>query len=151
KVFVSTSPFAQYDNDINRLYINEPPNLLRTTDGGASFISAKNGLPDRFVMDFAINPIGDDSVWIVLGGFGGSHVFLSPDGGETWVDRGAGLPDVPTNAILLDPSNPNVIYVGNDLGVYVSPDNGATWYDFNHGLWDATLVMDLAVTSDNRL
>jgi len=151
KVFVSTSPFAQYDNDINRLYVNEPPNLLRTTDGGMNFNSVMNGLPNRFVMDFAINPIGDDSVWIVLGGFGSSHVYLSPDGGGTWVDRGAGLPDVPTNAILLDPNNPSVIYVGNDLGVYVSPDRGATWYDYNNGLWDATLVMDLQATIDNRL
>jgi len=151
KLFVSTSPFAQYDNDINRLYVNEPPNLLRSTDGGVSFTSVKNGLPNRFVMDFAINPNGDDSVWVVLGGFGGSHVFLSPDGGGTWVDKGAGLPDVPTNAILLDPSDPNIIYVGNDLGVYVSPDGGSTWYDYSNGLWDATLVMDLAVTSDNRL
>ena len=151
KVFVSTSPFAQYDNDINRLHINEPPNLLRTTDGAVSFYSIKNGLPDRFVMDIAINPNHDDSVWIVLGGFGSSHVYLSADGGGTWADRGIGLPDVPTNAILLDPANPSVVYIGNDLGVFVSPDIGATWYDFNGSLWDATLVMDLAVTSDNRL
>ncbi len=151
KVFVSTSPFAQYDNDINRLHVNEPPNLLRTTDGAVSFYSIKNGLPDRFVMDIAINPNHDDSVWIVLGGFGSSHVYLSADGGGTWADRGIGLPDVPTNAILLDPANPSVVYIGNDLGVFVSPDIGATWYDFNGSLWDATLVMDLAVTSDNRL
>src|SRR5688500_17844292 len=61
------------------------------------------------------------------------------------------LPDVPHNAIMLDPRNPKYIYVGNDLGVYVSPDYGVTWYDFNNGLWDATLVMDLVATSNGKV
>ena len=151
KLFISTSPFAQYDNDMNRLHVNIPPNLFRSVNGGTSFTNIKNGLPNRFVMDFAINPNDDDSVWIVLGGFGGSHIYLSADGGNSWTDKGMGLPDVPHNAVLLDPNNPRVIYAGNDLGVYVSPDNGSTWYDFNNAFWDATLVMDLVATSDDKL
>jgi hypothetical protein len=150
-VYVSTSPFAQYDNDAINLYINTPPNLFRSTNGGTSFDNVKSNLPDRFVMDFAINPRNQDSVWIVLGGYGTSHVYLSADGGNTWINKGLNLPDVPHNAIMLDPRNPKYVYVGNDLGVYVSPDYGATWYDFNNGLWDATLVMDLVATSNGKM
>ncbi len=150
-LYVSTSPFAQYDNDAINLYINTPPNLFRSTNGGTSFINVKATLPDRFVMDFAINPRNEDSVWIVLGGYGTSHVYLSADGGNTWINKGLNLPDVPHNAIMLDPKNPKYVYVGNDLGVYVSPDYGVTWYDFNNGLWDATLVMDLVATSNGKL
>ncbi|HUR12444.1 MAG TPA: T9SS type A sorting domain-containing protein [Flavitalea sp.] len=151
KLYISTSPFAQYDNDVSNLYINTPPNLFKSINGGVSFINIKSGLPDRFVMDFAISATNDDSVWIVLGGYGTSHVFVSADGGATWTSKGTGLPDVPHNAVLVDPKNPRTIYVGNDLGIYVSPDAGTTWYDFNNGLWDATLVMDLVATSNNKM
>ncbi len=150
-LYISTSPFAQYDNDAINLHVNTPPNLFRSTNGGTSFANVKSNLPDRFVMDFAINPRNQDSVWIVLGGYGTSHVYLSADGGNTWINKGLNLPDVPHNAIMLDPRNPKYVYVGNDLGVYVSPDYGVTWYDFNNGLWDATLVMDLVATSNGKM
>jgi photosystem II stability/assembly factor-like uncharacterized protein len=151
KLYVSTSSFAQYDNDANNLYVNAPPNVLKSTNGGTSFTNIKGSLPDRFIMDFAISPTNDDSVWIVLGGFGTSHVYVTGNGGTTWLSKGGGLPDVPHNAIVLDPRDPSIIYVGNDLGVYMSNDAGNTWYDYNYGLWDATLVMDLVATSNNKL
>jgi photosystem II stability/assembly factor-like uncharacterized protein len=151
KLYVSTSPFAQYDNDGNNLHINTPPNLFKSTNGGSAFVNIKGILPDRFVMDFAISPTNDDSVWIALGGYGTSHVYVTANGGSTWTSKGTALPDVPHNAILLDPNDPSVIYVGNDLGIYMSPDNGTTWHDFNTSLWDATLVMDLAVTANNKI
>lgn len=151
KLYLSTSPFAQYDNDVNNLHVNTPPNIFRSTNGGSTFVNIKGTLPDRFVMDFAISPSNDDSVWIVLGGYGTSHVYVTGNGGSSWISKGLSLPDIPHNAIILDPGNPATIYVGNDLGIYMSPDNGNTWHDFNNGLWDATLVMDLAVTADKKL
>jgi photosystem II stability/assembly factor-like uncharacterized protein len=151
KLYISTSPFAQYDNDVNNLYVNTPPNLFKSTNGGTSWTNIKGSLPDRFVMDFEISPTSDDSVWIVLGGFGTSHVYVTGNGGVTWTAKGNGLPDVPTNAIALDPLDPSTVYVGNDLGVYVSPDRGNTWFDFNNGLWDATQVMDLIVAKNRKL
>jgi len=151
KVYVSTSPFAQYDNDDNRLYVTGTPNILKTTSGGTPFASIKGSLPDRFVMDFAISKFNDDSVYIVLGGFGTSHVYLTPDGGTTWQSIDVGLPDVPFNAIVIDPVNPKTIYAGCDFGVFVSPDRGANWYNFSNGFTDATLVMDLQIDANKKL
>ncbi|MBN8672610.1 MAG: T9SS type A sorting domain-containing protein [Chitinophagales bacterium] len=152
KIYVSTSPFAQYDNDVNNIYVNGNPNVFKTsTPATTPYTSIKGTLPDRFVMDFAISRFNDDSVYVVLGGFGTSHVYLTPDGGTTWISRGAGLPDVPFNAILIDPVNPQTIYAGSDFGVYVSPDRGATWYDYSTGFYDATLIMDLQVDANNKL
>lgn len=151
KLYASVSPFAQADNDVNTIYITGATNVLKTTTGNTPFSSIKGTLPDRFVMDFAISNNNDDSVYIVLGGFGTSHVYLTPDGGTTWISRGAGLPDVPFNAIVIDPVDPKIIYAGCDFGVYVSPDRGLTWYDYNNGFWDATLVMDLQIDANNKL
>ena len=99
-------------------------------------------------MRFAISPTNDDSVWAAIGGFGTAHVYVTPDGGANWYSKdpgpsSGGLPDVPTNAIMIDPNNSSVIYAGNDLGVYVSTDGGNTWQDFNNGFWDGTMIMDL--------
>ncbi|MBL7729376.1 MAG: hypothetical protein JNM68_16900, partial [Dinghuibacter sp.] len=134
------------------VWVNGQPNLLSTTTPEITpFNSIKNNLPDRFVMDFAIHPRNDDSVYVALGGFGTAHIYVTGNGGATWTNIGAGLPDIPFTSVLIDPLNPSVIYAGCDLGVYVSADGGATWLDFNNGFWDATPVADLQVTADNRL
>ena len=151
KVYVSTSPFAQNTTN-DYIWVNGLPNVMKTTTPTVfPYTSIKGNLPDRFVMDFAISPTNDDSVFVVLGGFGTSHVFVTGNGGASWQDRGAGLPDVPFNAILIDRVDPNILYAGCDFGVFVSPDRGNTWLDYNTGFWDATLVMDLQMTADNRL
>ncbi len=158
KVYVSTSPFSQ--NNDNTLNVSPPPGVLLSVNASDnnnySFISVKNNLPDRFVMDFAISPTNDDSVFVVLGGFedmDGSHIFVSGNSGTSWTDIGTSsvLPDVPFNAILIDPLRPQIIYAGCDFGVYVSTDRGVTWLDYNNGLTGTNLVMDLQVSSDNRL
>ena len=155
KVYVSVSNFAQYDNDVDNLYITGNPNVLKTTTGNTPFTSIMGSggtaLPNRFIMDFAISKTYDDSVFVAVGGFGTSHVYVTGDGGANWLPKGTGLPDVPFNAILIDPVDPKVIYAGGDLGIYVSPDRGNTWYDYNNGFWDAVQVVDIQATSDNQL
>ncbi|MCB0714422.1 MAG: T9SS type A sorting domain-containing protein [Chitinophagaceae bacterium] len=151
KVYVSTSNIAQNTSN-DYLWVTGQPNVLKsTTPNTTPYTSIKGSLPDRFVMDFAISENDDDSVYIAVGGFGTSHIYLTPDGGNTWISRGSGLPDVPFNAVLIDPTNPNIIYAGCDFGVYVSADRGQNWYDYNTGFYDATLVMDLQVDANNKL
>lgn len=151
KIYVTTSNIAQNTSN-DYLWVNGQPNILRTTTPATTpYASIKGTLPDRFIMDMAISENSDDSVYVVLGGFGTSHVYLTPDGGTTWISRGSGLPDVPFNAILIDPTNPNIIYAGCDFGVYVSHNRGINWYDYNTGFYDATLVMDLQVDANNKL
>ncbi len=38
------------------------------------------------------------------------------------------------HAIAFSPTDPNVVYVGNDGGIYRSPDGGTTWESLNKGL-----------------
>ncbi|MER3463813.1 MAG: hypothetical protein C4329_04725 [Chitinophagaceae bacterium] len=94
-VYVSTSPFSQRkDNSLN---VTGQPNLMRSLNGGTSFASIKNSLPDRFVMDFAFSPTNDDSLFVVLGGYGTSHVYVTGNAkavtpaSVTWASRGTGL------------------------------------------------------------
>ncbi|MBL0152147.1 MAG: T9SS type A sorting domain-containing protein [Chitinophagaceae bacterium] len=165
KVYVSTSNFAQSDNDVNGIIVTGTPNLLRTTTGNRPFSSIMgivgSQLPNRFVNDIAISPTNDDSVFVALGGFGTAHIYVTGDGGSHWAPLGgigssgrinAVLPDVPFNALVFDPNNSNIIYAGCDFGVYVSADRGNSWVDFNTGFpIAAMLVMDLQISSDKKL
>ena len=152
-LYASTSPFAQFDNDADGLWVTGQPNILKSTNGGVTLpmTSIKGLLPNRFVLDFAISPTRPDSIFIALGGFGTAHIYVTANGGGTWAPLGPLLPDVPFNTLVFDPINPKIIYAGCDLGVYVSGDRGLTWVDFNNGFWDATQVVDLEITADNKI
>ncbi|MGB8192462.1 MAG: T9SS type A sorting domain-containing protein [Chitinophagaceae bacterium] len=130
--------------------------IFRSTNGGGIFNEITGMLPDRYYTDIAVDPTNDDRILVTLSGFGSGHVFFSNNQGNTWTDISAGLPDVPHNTALFDPANPQTIVVGNDLGVYYTTgfrDAGTQpdWVPYNDGLTDATMVMDLAVASNNKL
>ncbi|HEY0040356.1 MAG TPA: T9SS type A sorting domain-containing protein [Flavisolibacter sp.] len=153
KVYVSTSPLSQRADD--GLNVTPPAKVLVSTNASDnvnySFTDISTSLPDRFTTDFAISKFSDDSIYITMGGFGSGHVYLSPDGGTTWLNRSTNLPNVPFNAIVIDPVRPNVIYAACDFGVYVSANRGVSWYDFNAGLLENTMVMDLQITADKQI
>jgi len=77
-------------------------------------------------------------------------LLMSTDGGASLSSIDNGLPDVPTNTLVLDPLAPDYMYIGNDLGVYSSIDNGNSWQAFSNNLPDAIMVMDLSVSPSNR-
>jgi len=101
-------------------------------------------------MDLAIDPLDPSTVYLVASGYGTAHLYQSSDGGTTWQESGAGLPDLPTSAVVIDPAFPEHVYVGNDLGVYLSKDGGQTWTLFSDGLPEAIIAMDLSISPTNR-
>jgi len=76
-------------------------------------------------------------LWVTSRTVGGGRVFHSPDGGASWVDFSAGLPELPMNTIEIHPDDENRIWVGADLGVYESRDGGANWDVLGTGLPNA--------------
>src|SRR5262249_53887311 len=52
------------------------------------------------------------------------------NGGVSWIDFTANLPDAPANALVVDPGDTpltGTVYVGTDAGVFSSPTSGANW------------------------
>lgn len=90
-----------------------------------------------FVSSVAFDPQDPDVVYATYSSFGGTHVWKSTDGGATWTGidgsgRGA-LPDLPVNAIAVDPGDSRRLFLATDLGVFLSRDGGATWAVENTG------------------
>ena len=59
----------------------------------------------------------------------GAFIYKTTDYGETWTDISANLPDEPINVVREDHRNPNLLFVGTEMGVYVSLDGGGSWYN----------------------
>ncbi len=73
----------------------------------------------------------------------------------TWTEISSGIPDIPVNAFVVDPSDPtlpgvSVLYAGTDIGVYRSTDGGANWTPLGTGL-PRVAVFDMAIQPSSRI
>ncbi|MFM8532848.1 MAG: WD40/YVTN/BNR-like repeat-containing protein [Acidimicrobiia bacterium] len=86
---------------------------------------------DGWVTSIAHDARSTGVVYATYRNFGGDHVYRSRDFGQTWTalpGSGSGvLPNLPVHAIVVDPDDPQRLYLGTDLGVIVSVDGGRTW------------------------
>jgi PKD repeat protein len=116
--------------------------VLFSADGGVTFSRRNAGLPAAIVTKIvAVSPDGR-SAYVTFGGFLGNpsrHVFETSDAGMTWTNISSNLPDVPVTSLAVDPSNPNGLYVGTDVGVFRTVNGGASWTSFNQGLPNASV------------
>ncbi|GAA1901323.1 DUF11 domain-containing protein [Lapillicoccus jejuensis] len=97
-------------------------------------------LPNRPVNAIAVDRSNWRVAYLAYGGFSAStpkrtgHVFATTDGGLTFRDVTANLPDVPVDTIQIDPSDNRVIYVGTDVGAFVSTNGGTSYSRLGSGL-----------------
>ena len=72
------------------------------------------------------------------------YLYATENYGEDWSDLSAGLPDYPINVVFEDHKNPNLLFVGNDIGVFYTLNRGKSWSKLNANL-PPTVVRDLLV------
>jgi photosystem II stability/assembly factor-like uncharacterized protein len=123
---------------------NEERGIYRSTDGGQTFQKVLGKDENTGGADVAIDPANPETVYASLwearqgpwensawGGSGGG-IFKSTDGGKTWRQLTAGVPDGFTQANLaIAPSSPQRLYAaighGRGTGIYRSDDGGEHW------------------------
>lgn len=121
---------------------------LKMRNVGPAFTSGR-------IADIAIHP-EDDNLWYVAVGSGG--VWKTENAGVTWTSIFDGQSSYSTGCITLDPSNPNIVWVGTGEnvggrhvgfgdGLYRSPDGGRTWK--NMGLEGSEHLSKVIVHPDN--
>ncbi|MFN0110616.1 MAG: putative Ig domain-containing protein [Blastocatellia bacterium] len=131
--------------------------IWRTTTGSSTLTNVTGaGMPARFVGRIVIDPTNPEIAYVGYTGFGvaaNQHVWKTTNlsnATPTWTASGSGIPDVPVNAMAIDPANPTHIYAGTDIGVYRSIDGGATWLPYGLGL-PRVAVFDMKIQDANRI
>lgn len=122
--------------------------------GSVTWTRIDAGLPNLYLGDVAVHPTNADIAYVGTAGFSpSSGVYKTTDGGSSWTFmKGASdetkLPDVPVGAIAIWEKNPDVVFVGTDIGVYVSDDGGLNWRPAGEGLPNV-VIDDLRITDED--
>ena len=87
-------------------------------------------LPVANITDLTALTATPATVVVVMNGFGHGHVWRGavPGAGlATWTNLSGNLPDIPVNAIVIDPANANRLFAGTDIGVFETANGGTSW------------------------
>jgi len=105
-------------------------------------------LPPRWVTRVVAHPTDPARAWVTFSGLkwqdSESHVFATTNSGATWTSIASNLPEVPINGMTVDPANPQLLFVGTDLGAYYSDNGGGLWNYLSPDL-PLVPVYDLAI------
>jgi len=142
----ATTFFATFDEVVSCTPPSGPPisaggTMKTSTDGGLSWVAVPAatgfcGSQCFYDMAPAIDPTNVNNIYI--GGSAGRGtgscrtgiLGKSTDGGATFTPSQNFL-HADSHVTAIAPSNPSVIYAGNDGGVFLSTDAGATWSSIN--------------------
>jgi hypothetical protein len=140
--------------------------LGQATPGSATWVNVTDAnavLPNRPVMDVTSDPRSTRVAYATLGGFNENtpatpgHVYqLTRDSScavHIWADKSGNLPNIPVNAIALNPRAPGQAFAGTDWGLYFTDNIDAStpiWQRLDIGVpsamvWD--LVIDRGATT----
>jgi photosystem II stability/assembly factor-like uncharacterized protein len=118
---------------------SKPKNVNFTGLPSANGFAAGQGF---YNLGVAIDPTNSNNIYVV-GTLNGTFLF-SRNGGGTFTPSNDTL-HVDSHMVGVAPSNPSVIYTGNDGGVWRSNDMGLHWIDRNTATFSATQFQSVAV------
>jgi hypothetical protein len=124
-----------------------------TTDAGTSWGDITGSLPIRYVTRVTIDPDSANVCYVTLSGYlqdlTAAHIYKTNNYGQSWINIGGNLPNIPLNDVIVDPVYRPFLYVATDAGVVSSTNQGGLWNVLSTGLPEVP-VHDLTLHSPTR-
>ena len=144
----SVVDFAIAPTNNSIIYAIKYDAVSRSTDAGLTFTDITGTLPvaNASLTDIIVSATNSNKIWVTFSGYAaGKKVYKSIDGGGTWTNLSAGLPNLPVNVVVSDKGNTNdAIYIGADVGVYYRDNTQTSFTPFMTSLPNVT-VRDLEI------
>lgn len=108
--------------DSSKMYVGGHPGFFRSEDGGESWTMNNSNLPGTDVHALGIDPQNPETLYAFIVKRG---LYRSPDAGESWklVNAQKGT----MGPILVDPRQPDTLYLAGQDGFESSEDGGESW------------------------
>ncbi|HNS17215.1 MAG TPA: FlgD immunoglobulin-like domain containing protein [Bacteroidales bacterium] len=149
---VSTLDISRPDPDII-LAGTDDGHVHISLDAGATWNEISEGLPKRWITRVKCDPVYSDVIYATLSGFRWdepiAHVYRSNDLGQTWENISGNLPELPVNAMAIDPDVADRYLVGTDAGLFLTEDGGESWWGVSGGLGNVP-IYDLKILDYDR-
>lgn len=120
---------SRADNQV--LYGTRGTFIYKTIDGGSSDWETIT-LPGGLINDIAVHP--DNPDLIAAATTSGNKVFVSEDGGETWVNYKKNLPNFGALALIWHRDGKDGLYLGMETGIYYINNEMEDWLPYSNGI-----------------
>lgn len=127
--------------------------VWRSLNAGGTWDDISAGLPKRWVTRVVPDPANALGVYVTHSGYTSDDqatlVHHSTNQGGTWTNVSSNLANVPANDLVVDPADPQRLYLATDVGVWTSADGGGYWYPLGVGL-PLQVIADLVLHAGSR-
>ena len=144
---------AESPKDSNQIWVGtDDGNVQLTRDGGKSWTLLSGGLAglpkNAWVTTIEPSPYEAGTAFATFDnhttGDMKTYVYETTDFGKSWKSLASEAVAGHAHVVRQDPVNPNLLFLGTELGLYLSVDRGATWARFTGNL-PKVAVHDIAI------
>lgn len=134
--------------------LNEGVGVLKSTDGGMTWINKQNGIPaTKNTHSIAIDPTNEN---IVYAATVDSGIVKTVDGGENWVSINNGLENAMISeftfsSIAINPTDPTNLIAGtfHDGRIFITMDSGSSWKESSTDISTAGQITSIVFNPSN--
>jgi photosystem II stability/assembly factor-like uncharacterized protein len=129
------------------MYAADAGTLYKTTDGGTTNWSTITS-PGGLINSIAIHPSNPNKV--AVASTSADAVYVSNDGGVTWLNYKKNLPNFNALAVVWDDNGQDALYVGMNYGIYYIDNNIVNWLPYSANLPNV-IINELEVNSSDDM
>ncbi|MEP6947110.1 MAG: YCF48-related protein [Acidobacteriota bacterium] len=122
---------AVHPQQPNRVFIGTNNyGVMVSNDGGRNFVPTNDNFSSRFASSLVTDNKSSDRLYATTQNTatGGGFFFISADSGKTWQPaKNLDSTRIVPFATLQDKTDPNLMYLGTNVGIYRSQDRGVNW------------------------